>query len=212
MKNLLILLALAGLGTAVGCGDDEGGGDDKTTPAKDAGTGTPDAKVARPQQIDTDKLGNECTVATEKTACTGAGGKCLEKLGSGMNTITFEDGYCTASCEASAECGSKGGCPVYDIIAALPPTLASIVPPSLITSFIPSNCYEKCESKEDCRGDYTCSSISAAAQRLAPALAGQVPASPATMQTYCFPPVSLPDAGVPDAGSTTVVGGIDAGT
>lgn len=208
MKRLLTLLALAGLSAgAFACGDDSGEDDPKPTPTNDAGT--KDAAVVRPQQIDSDSLGDKCTAATD---CKGAGAlECLTELGD----QELEGGYCTAQCNAAAECGNGGACPVADIAAN--PLFGQLA--GLLGGLLPQNCVLKCTADDaggrgSCeRSDHVCRSIVPANLATGPA-AGIVNGIPALKQTYCFPPIEiqLPDGGAGDAGARAlIVNGLDAG-
>jgi hypothetical protein len=215
MKRLLILLALAGLTTAVACGDD---GDSKkpVEPTKDAGnpmsvvdTGVP---AARPPQVT--NPGAACSKATD---CTGASATCETEImvGMGMQSTPLPGGYCTAQCAAATECGTGGGCPSAEITALLPPAFAGVA-----SGFLPSYCLDKCDAKaSDCRTGYSCKSLIELVPPELAAGAGPLLAGiPALKTTYCLPPISLPDAGIArppvvDAGGlrTGIDGGVDGG-
>lgn len=239
MNRLLILLALAGMGAAA-CGDDS----DDDAPDSDAGAATAtdaaaaaradaaareDAATAiRPQQIDSAKVGVACTAASAKSDCTGVGATCLTTSMLG----DYPGGYCSASCQASAECGENGGCPVGDLLASVGSLLGGAS--SLITSFLPadaSSCLKKCSAPSDCRTGYTCSNITSLFTGLGGAAGGgaggAIPGGfnigsllgSSGTATFCMPPVMLPDAGLPagfpvrDGGTstTTTITGMDAG-
>ncbi|MDB4989525.1 MAG: hypothetical protein JWN04_4703 [Myxococcaceae bacterium] len=212
MKKLLILAALAGFGASA-CGDDSG--DKATEVLKDAGLIRDGAVTVRPQQIDTGKVGLACTTANAATTCTGVAGMCLTTEGTAPNTFTFPAGYCSASCQTTAECGANAGCPVAEVLAGLPAAFATIVTPQLLSTFIPSNCFAKCATSADCRGDYTCASIGSLGGGQVPPAAAALLTGPAFMVNYCLPPAPVTDGGVPvvqhDAGTTTTVHGMDGG-
>jgi len=200
MKRLLILLALAGLGTAIGCGDDQ---PEKTT-VKDAGP-IDAGNQGRGQQID--NVGAACDT---NASCMGPGASCQKEFGMDQMTIKLEGGYCTAACTAAAECSAGGGCPAAEIGASLGQF------GGLISGIIPSYCLDKCDPNipTDCRTGYTCTTFAKIASGIEGigALAagvlgatGQVP--------YCLPPITLPTLPGRDGGvrTTTTITGIDGG-
>jgi hypothetical protein len=222
MKRLLVLLALAGIGGASACGDDDdkpagesshdaGTGLDASKPADDAAA-APDTSA--PKGVQVENLGAKCKVNTE---CAGPAATCALTLGDGNLSVDLKDGYCTAMCTASSECGAGGGCPLAEVTAAipiqLPFDLSAVVP-------IPSLCLDKCtKSASDCRDGYECKSVGdVIPAELKTGAAALLLLSPAFRTTYCIPPieVELPapvDASVPVDASTAlkVVGGLDAG-
>lgn len=197
MKRLLILLALAGLTTAVACGDDA---DSKkpAEPTKDAGDTKPGAAdtgvpAARPPQVT--NPGAACD-PKNTGACMGPSATCQTDFtaGMGMQSTPLPGGYCTAQCAAATECGTEGGCPSAEISALIPPALAG-----LAGGFLPSYCLDKCDAKaSDCRTGYSCKSLSELVPPELAAGAGAIIAGiPALKTTYCLPPIALP---VPDGG------------
>ncbi|MDB4971750.1 MAG: hypothetical protein JWN48_91 [Myxococcaceae bacterium] len=208
MKKLLILAALAGFGAGA-CGDDSG--DKPSTPSTTSDAGSKDAAVARPQQIETGKVGLACTTNTAKADCgNGPGTTCVTTQGQGDMSLTFPGGYCSATCEATSECGAGAACPVADIIAKLPAAFAGVVTPATLTGLgLPSNCLQKCAAATECRSGYSCASLASAA-------GSQVPATVSGFlgtDTFCLPPITARDGGVArvDAGATTTLGGMDGG-
>jgi len=213
MKRLLILLALAGLGTAGGCGKED---DDDNRRSVDAGlpdgaTGAGDGSTARadgavPLAVKINEVGAACTA---DSSCSPAGAKCATSVGD----TALQAGYCTATCSASAECGGSGGCPIGDVTSGLGIMfdISAFLP-------IPSYCWKKCAPSDPnaCREGYSCKAaldIIPAEQRtgiIGLALNGNA----ALRVTYCLPPIQLPaprvDGGTPDAGRTDA-GATDAG-
>jgi hypothetical protein len=206
MKRLLTLLALAGLSAAAGaCGDDSGD-DDGDKGKTDASV--KDAAAPRPQQIDTDSLGDACKSATD---CKGAGQvECLEDLG---GQVDIPGGYCTAACTTDAECGPQGFCPAAALSAFGGGSLGGID----LGAIIPQNCVLKCTKSNDAgggcaRSDQVCGAL---ADALPPAFKALAAAFPAATMPFCFAPVDLSqftDGGLPDAGALSgLLGGLDAG-
>lgn len=225
MKTLLILLALAGLGTAA-CGDDSGNDgpakkDASISVRDDAAIARADADAAaRPQQIDTDKVGAACTASTAKTDCTGVGATCLTTSMLG----DYPAGYCSATCEASAECGPNGGCPIADLLSGFGGlgNLGGFGGLGGLGGGGGATCYKKCTTKSDCRTGYDCASLTSALSGFGgPGGAGGFDIGsllgPSAKVTYCMPPVAIPDGGVRpglpsrDGGTVTVIRGMDAG-
>jgi hypothetical protein len=217
MKRLLILLALAGLTTAVACGDDSG--DTKTTPeVKDSGAGTGiDAGPAVPvREAQITNVGAACDPKST-TDCKGPANAatCEDTFGMGQMSVPLPGGYCTAQCNATAECGTNGGCPSADIQAGLSPAIASIAAPLL--GFVPSQCLVKCDKAvaTSCRTGYQCKTIAELVPAALASFAGAFTGGPAFKVPYCVPPVNfdIPDGGL--GGTTTIPrtldGGVDAG-
>jgi hypothetical protein len=219
MKRLLTLLALAGLSAAAGaCGDDSGDdGDTKPTPTNDAGKTDASTKPpVRPVQIT--NLADKCE---EQSDCTGPGSvECLSDL---MGT-EIPGGYCTAECNYKEECGTKGGCPVAEIIDSAAGLLAAFGGADALRGLIPQNCIETCTVSDaggrgDCtQADHVCTSLSSAmgAGGGAGGIISSIPGlgnSAALKASYCFPMVEFGDAGVRnDAGARALrVTGLDAG-
>ncbi|HVZ32693.1 MAG TPA: hypothetical protein VG963_09725 [Polyangiaceae bacterium] len=212
MNRLLILLALAGVGTAMACGDD---GDDDSSSTQDAGnhdaaTVNDAGQVSRGTQID--NVGAECTSNSD---CKGKGTiMCYNNF---LGT-DYPGGYCSAACMADDECGTNGACPVAQLNTL--PLVGTFV-----AGLLPENCLLKCDKSQSsaCRTGYNCQSLDDALGAAASLIGGFLPAN-LTSQPYCLPPVNitipdggfvfpLPDAGVShDAGVTSGVnGGLDAG-
>ena len=227
MKRLLTLLALAALGAAA-CGDDSSG-DKPAQPTADAsvptgtGTGKPDAAAPVSRGVQITNLAAACT---SDATCTGAGKlTCLKDLG--MLGGEIPGGYCTAECKVDDECGPGGSCPIGNLSRNPQITALTSGFGIDITTIIASDCFLKCDkaAATPCaRSDQKCQSIietmnAAGGGGGANPLAGIIGNFPEAKQTYCFPPIILPDAGTPpttiknDAGvsKTAEVKGIDAG-
>lgn len=224
MKRLLILLALAGVGSAFACSKDttdEGDDDDDDTPTQDAGT---DAARASDSAVRSDsgpvvvKVENPGGKCTKDGDCTGAMATCETELGEAPDEVELKDGYCTAMCASPAECGSNGGCPFAEITGGISFgfDLSMLLP-------IPSYCLDKCTATESnaCRDGYECKSVYDFVPANIKQSFGAFLSGPGWRTTYCMPPIEinfpmpgLPDAGRPDAGgtgNTTAIGGMDAG-
>jgi hypothetical protein len=218
MKRVLALLAIAGLSAAVGaCGDDSGDDDDgvKNDAGNDAGKSdagrdaSTDATGPRGQQIDTASLGDACNANSD---CTGAGTvTCLKTL---PTVPTVTGGYCTAECNASAECGPNGACPTGDAFSS--PLITSRPGAAEgIASFIPKQCFERCTAGDaggqgSCsRAGYVCASLVTLAPPALQAMFSGLPVAVRTFgDSYCIPGAAPVDAGT----SALIVGGLDAGT
>jgi hypothetical protein len=222
MERFLILLTLTCVGSVFACSNDntaDEGDDDDDTTSRDASTdGASRAAEAGPKKDSaaalTAKVENAGAACKADKDCTGSQATCETSLGEGEDEVELKGGYCTAMCDSTAECGSGAGCPFIEISSGLQlPIPASLFLP------VPPYCLDKCDAKESsaCRDGYTCKSIG----DFVPAeyktgIAAALFRSPAFMTTYCMPPIEInvpsmtPDAGRPDAGSTSVAP-LDAG-
>jgi hypothetical protein len=212
-------LALA----AVACGDSgSSGGGDKP----DASTGgTADAGITVVPAKSTD-TGKACTATTE---CGGTGPTdCLTTqqgmLGGG--SITFQGGYCTASCTQDSECNPSGGsaaaCPAGGLVSAAQSQGGAGLG-ALVGGFATqlSVCLVKCDASTPCRDGYQCATVTDFIVSAAPALAQAKPLLGAlglSPQTVCLPSpenIQAPDGGLPpagDAGTDASVPSSDAGS
>jgi hypothetical protein len=209
MKRLLILLALAGLGTAIGCGDDEPAKNDTNNgnTQNDAGRTVDAGNPGRGVQIQ--NVGAACST---NATCEGASATCETEFGEDEMKIELAGGYCTASCTVPAECGEGGGCPAGEIGASLGPL------GGLLTGIIPSYCLDKCDSNvaNACRTGYSCRSFAEVAAQIPMygQLAAGVLGAPGAVK-YCLPPITIPtfDGGLPRTAPVTGLdGGVDSGT
>ncbi len=130
-----------------------------------------------------------CQTTVSMPAFGGMGG-----MGGGANTITFPDGYCTATCTSMAQCAAGSECGVKKLIDTLEPFLMGMMIPPGVLDQIPSQCLDSCAGSSQCREGYVCQSLIEAAgqaQRLPPGTAF-------LFSKYCLPPFTPPavDAGV----------------
>jgi len=82
-------------------------------------------------------VGDPCTVPTD---CGGIPASSLQCLTDIMGFITFEGGYCTATCTTPAECGEGGNC---------------------VNIMVASYCLKQCEASSECRTEenYECAEL-----------------------------------------------------
>lgn len=164
MRRVLIfaVAAFASVGV-VGCGDDA---DPALPPVMDPGL-APDAGAF---SIQVTNVGTACSA---DAGCQGPGARCMNVSSTGTR---YPDGYCTASCAASEECGPGALCPVGDAVTLDPQFEAR--------STWPRTCYRRCSVDGamfgGCRSGYVCRSLSDAYRLDATA--------PAPMrETICIP-------------------------
>ena len=163
MQRALNFIATMGLVLAA-CGDDPAL--PVSEPGLDAGAFS----------IQVTNVGNQCG---DDAGCDGPGAHCMNV--SSTNT-RYPDGYCTADCEVTAECGPGAVCPVGEAIASDP----SFQPPATW----PHTCYRRCSvdgaALGGCRSGYVCRSLAEAY--------GMKDPVPAPMrETICIP---VPRSGV----------------
>jgi hypothetical protein len=115
------------------------------------------------------------------------------------------------------ECGAGGSCPIANLsrnpqITAITSTIGID-----ITTFLASDCFLKCDktAATPCaRADQKCQSIidtmaASGGGGGANPIAGLLGSFAEAKQTFCFPPITLPDAGVPPATTTHLDGGVN---
>lgn len=165
MQRVLIFAVAATVGVgAAGCGDDDAGA--ATPPAVSPGFNA-DAGALSIQ------VTNVGTLCSADEGCTGPGARCMQVSSTGTR---YPDGYCTASCEASEECGPGALCPVGDALSRDPQFEAR--------QTWPHTCYRRCSVDGSafggCRSGYVCRSLAEAYR-----LDGEVPAP--MRETICIP-------------------------
>ena len=139
MQRALLFIA-GSLGLAA-CGDT-----DPALPVGDPGHGADAGAFS----IQVTNVGTACS---GDAGCDGPGAHCMAV--SSTNT-KYPDGYCTADCAATEECGPGAVCPVGDAIAADPGFAPSAT--------WPHTCYRRCSvdgsAPGGCRSGYVCRSLS----------------------------------------------------
>jgi hypothetical protein len=138
-------------------------------------------------------LGQGCDPDVEAACGVNGGSKCLTELMVLGNLVEFPGGYCSASCEASTECGAAGACPVGETKAELAST-----PMASVFAMLPSNCLETCESATDCRVSegYDCKPMTAAMpEQLRAIVSTLLGDKPIAKRTLCVPVAAEARAG-----------------
>jgi hypothetical protein len=222
-------LALA----AVACGDSgdsSGGGGSGSKDASTGGTGDAGTTIVVTPEKSTD-TGKACSDVSE---CGGTAGQtqCLTtQMGQiGGGSITFPDGYCTASCTQDSECNPSGGsaaaCPAGGLVNAAQSQGGAAGIGALLGGFATqlSVCLVKCDASTPCRDGYQCATVSDFIVSAAPMLEnfktffGALGLSPATVCVPTPENISAGDGGLPtaaDAGTDAAVpfdAGSDAGS
>lgn len=157
MRPVLVLVACLGFVTA--CADDGEPGD---MPVEEVDGGSFSIRVTN--------VGVECSM---ENACQGMASTCM--LVSSTNT-RYPGGYCTAVCEASAQCGPGAVCPVGESLLQ-DPNFA-------VKEIWPKSCFRRCTKdvpETGCRAGYVCRSLTEA-YGLTP---GNTP--PAMQEAVCIP-------------------------
>jgi hypothetical protein len=201
MSRLLFVL----LGLLAACGDstelaisERDASESDAAPNLDAGeTGGPlVTNAGEPCAKEDDCKGADPTCMTTFVGLPGGGlpGGGLPGGGAGPN-VSFPDGYCSADCSDSNQCGAGSECGVAELLKVIGPLLElqGISLPEGVD--IPSQCLEICQLSASCRDGYMCQTILDYT-----GVGAQIPI-PLPTKRYCLPAPNTPplDGGV-DAG------------
>lgn len=166
----------------LGCGEDNNAASESMERADAAVAG---GETQTPQSA-VDNPGAACS---GERGCQGPSARCLADLKVISGDVAFPGGYCSASCESSADCGPQAACPVVEIRAQLQGS-----PLASAFANLPAKCLKRCSDDGSCRQaeGYRCARVIDVLPAALSAVAGGVlGGTMAGSQTYCVPPSTM---------------------